>query len=97
MGEVQYDGRQLDRRHRVFLEGNLCAQRAHRRVDDAMILVLREPGGAKEQRYRDAVLQADPGVAPGLDIRPVRPLAHQRVAAHDDPVNCLRRRRVAGA
>jgi hypothetical protein len=43
------------------------------------------------------VLQANPGVAPGLDIRPVGPLAHQRVATHDDAVYRFRLRRETGA
>jgi hypothetical protein len=42
------------------------------------------------------VLQADLGISPGLDIRPVGALAHQRVAAHNDAVYRFRRRRVTG-
>jgi hypothetical protein len=45
------------------------------------------------ERCGDGVLQADPGVAPGLDIRSVGTLAHQRVAAHDDAVYRPRLRR----
>jgi len=59
---------------------------ARSRVGDAIILVLSAPGGAKEERGGDAVLQADLGVAPALDIRSVGALTHQRVAAHDDAV-----------
>jgi hypothetical protein len=60
ISQTQRHGRRLDRRGRVFLEDNLCAQRADRRIGDAIVLLLREPGGAKEQRCGDAVLQADP-------------------------------------
>src|SRR5262249_24439267 len=68
----------------------------HGVVGDAIVLVLRQPGGAKEKRDGDAVLQADPGVAPGLHIWPVGALAHQRMAAHEDAVDRFRRRRVTG-
>ena len=64
---------------------------------DAIVLVLREPGSGKEERRGDDVLQADSGVAPGFDIRPVGTLAHQRVATHDDAVYSFRLRRETGA
>jgi hypothetical protein len=76
LGEVQCHGRRLDRCARIFFEDNPCAQRPHGRVGDAIVFVLREPGSAKEERCCDGVLQADPCVAPGLDIRPVGTLAH---------------------
>src|SRR3954452_19829801 len=95
-GEVHRYDRRLDWYGRVFLEDDPRAQRAHRRVGDATVLVLRQAGGAEQERNRDAVLQADPGVAPGSDIGPVGALAHQRMAAHDDALDRVRRWHMTG-
>jgi len=58
---------------------------------------LREPSSAEQERCGDGVVQADPGVALGLDIRPVGTLAHQRVTTHDDAVDRPGCRCVTGA
>jgi hypothetical protein len=50
-------------RLRIFFEDNLCAQHAYGRVGDAIVLVLSEPGSAKEERCGNRVLQAGSGVA----------------------------------
>ena len=97
VGEVQCDGRRLDRHRGVFLENDARAQRAHIRIGDAGILVLREACGAEQERNGGAVLQADLGVAPARDFGPVGALAHQRVAAHGDAADRVRRRAVTGA
>src|SRR5580693_3655083 len=55
VGEMQRHGRRLDRRAPIFFEDNPRAQRAHGRVGDAIVLVLREPGSAKEERCGDGV------------------------------------------
>jgi hypothetical protein len=55
---VQRYGCRLDRHLRIFFEDNLCAQRAHGLVGDAIVLVLSEPGSAKEERCGYRVLQA---------------------------------------
>jgi hypothetical protein len=70
--EVHCHSRRLDRRGRVFLEDDLRPQRANGRIGNTTVLVLRKPGGAKEERCGDAMLQTDFGVAPVRDIRSVR-------------------------
>jgi DNA polymerase-4 len=51
VSKVQRQGCRLDRRLRIFVEDNLCAQRAHSRVGDAIVLVLSASvSGAKRAR-----------------------------------------------
>jgi hypothetical protein len=42
VSEVQRHGHRLDRCARIVFEDNPCAQRAHGRVGDEIVLVLRE-------------------------------------------------------
>ncbi len=56
---------------------------------------MRQPGRAVEERDRDAVLDADLGLAAGLDRRPVGTLEHQRMAADNNLRNLLGSRQVA--
>jgi hypothetical protein len=60
VGEMQLDDRRLDRRRRVLPKPDPGAQRLHRRIGDAGILVLRQPGGA-EQGWIPAFTWRRPG------------------------------------
>jgi hypothetical protein len=61
VGELHRHSRRLDRRGRVFLEDNPCAQRAYGRIGNTIVLVLRKPCGAKSSPLQRAVSN-EPGL-----------------------------------
>src|SRR5260370_3173299 len=79
----------LDRNIRILLNCDVTAKIENRRLSHALILVLRETGGAVKERDRNAVLDAYFGFTPTRHVRPVRPHPHQGVSSDRHPGNPL--------